>query len=223
MSLTVTQAYGIELQGIACPLLFASRCREWAQATYAKQVGDLPQPFLPNEFFIANAKETCMFDIRAQPLPPLAPRECARPPPWLAPRQRAKAHPCSKFFGVSQQGREYASRCFVQVEPAYLAAGDRVMIMTGSKEALHGCTGVIAEVKPGPELLVAVSACEPLSPAQSRERGAKRGEARLRELIAEVFDELAGGRLLSLAYGDDHLSESGTTPSLLRRLGQLAR
>ena len=122
--------------------------------------------------------------------------------------------PRLKFFRVSQQGREYASRCFVQVEPAYLAAGDRVMIMTGSKEALHGCTGVIAEVKPGPELLVAVSACEPLSPAQSRERGAKRGEARLRELIAEVFDELAGGRLLSLAYGDDHLSESGATPSL---------
>jgi len=153
-------------------------------------------------------------DVRAQPLPPLAPRECARPPPWLAPRQRAKAHPCSKFFRVSQQGREYASRCYVQVQPAYLAAGDRVMIMTGSKEALHGCTGVIAEVKPGPELLVAVSACAPLSPAQSRERGAKRGEARLRELIAEVFDELAGGRLLSLAYGDDHLSESGATPSL---------
>ena len=40
----MTQTYGIELQSLengafTCPALFASRCRAWAQATFAKQVG----------------------------------------------------------------------------------------------------------------------------------------------------------------------------------------
>jgi hypothetical protein len=44
MSVSVTQTYGIELQSLengafTCPALFASRCRAWAQATFAKQVG----------------------------------------------------------------------------------------------------------------------------------------------------------------------------------------
>ena len=52
----LTNVFGIELdsefgdcpvlfEGFTCPLLFAAKCREWAQASYAKQVY-LPLPCL---------------------------------------------------------------------------------------------------------------------------------------------------------------------------------
>jgi hypothetical protein len=62
MSVSVTQTYGIELQSLengafTCPSLFASRCRAWAQATFAKQVGAQ-----------ITAKRSLRFDCESQSL-----------------------------------------------------------------------------------------------------------------------------------------------------------
>jgi hypothetical protein len=67
------------------------------------------------------------------------------------------------------------------------------MIM--GEESLRGCTGLISEVKVD-SLLVALRKQEALA-SDCESRGAKRGEQRLRQLIAQVFEleyaPLAGG------------------------------
>ena len=91
------------------------------------------------------------------------------------------------------------------------------MIM--GEESLRGCTGFISEVK-GDCLLVAIRKQEALA-ADSELHGAKRGEQRLRQLIAHVFEleygSLAGGYRKGdrQAAGENALESGGR--NLLRR------